>query len=132
MVISKKKGLHFNFLCDFAIFLPKSYRSLKKKSSLRFCLRFRCFSPEIIVISKKRSSLRFCLRFLVFFSRNHGDLHKKKKKVLHLDSNLYFPLLIPAKNCRFVRRSFVFVFLIGIVKGDGMPSKHPPSCAPVS
>ena len=34
------------------------------------------------------------------------------------------------KNCSFVRRSIVFGFLIGIVKGDGMPSKHPPSCAP--
>ena len=34
-------------------------------------------------------------------------------------------------SCKMVY-CFWFVFgLIGIVKGDGMPSKHPPSCAPV-
>ena len=30
------------------------------------------------------------------------------------------------KKLRFVRRAIVFGFLIGIVKEDGMPSKHPP------
>ena len=37
-MFSKKKGLHFDFISDFPIFLPKSGCSLKKKkrSSLRF------------------------------------------------------------------------------------------------
>ena len=37
---------------------------------------------------------------------------------------------LPTKNRRFVRPSIVFRFLIGIAKGDGMPSKHPPQLRP--
>ena len=39
-MFSKKKGLHFDFISDFSIFLPKSGCSLKKKkrSSLRIVL----------------------------------------------------------------------------------------------
>ena len=40
MVSSKKKGLHFDFISDFPIFVPKSGCSLKKKgSSLGIVLR---------------------------------------------------------------------------------------------
>ena len=31
IVISKKKGLHFDFILNFAIFLPESLSSIKKK-----------------------------------------------------------------------------------------------------
>ena len=35
-MFSKKKSLHFDFISDFPIFLPKSGCSLKKKKGLHF------------------------------------------------------------------------------------------------
>ena len=52
-VISKKKGLQFNLISLFAIFLPKSRWSLKKRFSLRIDLLFPTFRPNSIMISKK-------------------------------------------------------------------------------
>ena len=51
----KKKSFHFDFICDFPIFLPKSRcfpKKKKKKSSPEISLRLPDFCPEIIVTSK--------------------------------------------------------------------------------
>ena len=53
----KKKGLRFDFISDFPIFLPNSGYSLKKKkkkSSLPFALSFPYFRTQIRVFSKKK------------------------------------------------------------------------------
>ena len=71
----KKKGLHFDFISDFPIFLPKSRCSIKKKrSSLRFHFWFPYFIPKIKGFSKKKVFTSICCCISLFFSQNHGDL----------------------------------------------------------
>ena len=61
----KKKGLHFDFISDFPLLLPKSRCSLKKKTfSPRIDLVFP--TPDFIIISKKVCSKT---RLYVLFSR---------------------------------------------------------------
>ena len=69
MVFSKKKGLHFNLISDFPIFLPKSRCSLKKS------LRFNLISDFPILLPKSMCSL--------------------KKKGLHLELISIFPSFRP-------------------------------------
>ena len=74
----KKKGLDFESISLFHIFLPKSCRSQKKKrSALRIDILFTYFPPKIMVISKKKASLRIELRFIYF--RCQLQVFSKKK-----------------------------------------------------
>ena len=86
----KKKGLHFDFISDLPIFLPKSRCSLKKKrSSLPFALSFSYFSPKIRVFSKKKKKKSLSLRIVLYTLNKHlqriktvcvifeGDLKKR-------------------------------------------------------
>ena len=63
----KKKGLHFNFISDFPLFLPKSRYPPKKKKKkglhFHFISNFPIFLPKLgcSLNKKKRSSLRIVL-----------------------------------------------------------------------
>ena len=62
-MFSKKKGLHFDFVSNFSVFLPKLGCFLKKKDlHFDFVSNFSVFLPKLgCSLKKKRSLLRFVL-----------------------------------------------------------------------
>ena len=68
---------------DFLLFFPKSWCSLKKKtSSPKICPKFFTFHPKIVVFSKKKSSPRITSPFSNFVPKQRCSLLGSEIKVM--------------------------------------------------
>ena len=123
MVSFKKKGLHFDFISDFSIFLPKSGCSLKKK---RFSLRIvlytlnkhlqrietvcaifegglssdgiQNFKNRFSFVSNSLTTVSV-LGFKVLRTGSKLGCSLKKKKGLHFNFTSDFPIFLPKSRC---------------------------------